>query len=81
MEIFQKGETAYYHEMGAMLKVEVLESTAEGDFVDYRLMVTEILRDSSWKNVSFKIGQEFECTDNEQFKTSPLKAFRMSRNL
>ncbi len=79
MDIFEKGETAFYHEMGAILKVKVTESSFDGEFADYHLLILEVLRKSPHRDVTFRVDEKIECTDCKSMDNAPMQAFRLSK--
>lgn len=56
---FQPGETALYHEMGEIDRVEVLSNASDEKTIRYKLKVIKVLQESRVTNPA-EVGEEFD---------------------
>ena len=57
---YKPGDTAFYHEMGEVLKVQVLENNSTEKEQSYKLKILAVVQESRVVKPS-KIGEEFEA--------------------
>ena len=60
MTEYKSGDIAFYHEMGEVLKVRILENKSNQKEETYKLKVLQVIQESSIVKPS-KVGEKFEC--------------------
>ena len=70
-DLYQSGQEAFYHDMGEVDKVKILENNSDEINIKYKLKVLSVVKKSKIIKPS-EIGEEFNCEKKRSTSSSGL---------